>query len=79
VSPRLPRITARETVAVLERRGFGLVRSKGSHQIYRSALGRRVTVSIHAGEMIISPKVLKNILSDAEMTVEDLRDELGQR
>jgi len=77
VSPRQPRITAREIIAVLERRGFHFVRSRGSHQIYRNAFGRRTTVSVHAGE-IVSLKVLRNILSDAEMTVEELLRELGR-
>jgi len=78
VSQRLPRITARQIVAILERRGFHFARSKGSHPIYRNASGRRATVSVCAGE-IVSPKVLKNILSDAEMTVEDLLRELGRK
>ncbi len=35
--PKLPRLTAREIVAVLERIGFSLARQSGSHQIYRNA------------------------------------------
>lgn len=72
---RLPRLTAREIVHVLERRGFSLSRSSGSHHIYKDAEGRRVTVSVHAGK-IIHPKVLQNILHDVDMTAEELKQEL---
>lgn len=72
---RLPRLTAREIVRVLERRGFSLSRSSGSHHIYKDAEGRRVTVSVHAGK-IIHPKVLQSILHDVDMTAEELKDNL---
>jgi predicted RNA binding protein YcfA (HicA-like mRNA interferase family) len=75
LSERLPRITAKEIVRVLERRGFSLTRSSGSHQIYKDPGGRRATVPAHSGK-ILHPKVLKSILSDAEMTVDELREEL---
>ena len=35
--PRLPRITAREIIAVLEKKGFLLARQSGSHKIYKDA------------------------------------------
>lgn len=75
MSPKLPRITAREIVAVLEGRGFRLSRSSGSHQIFKDESGRRATVPVHSGK-ILHPKVLQNILRDADMTAEELTDEL---
>jgi predicted RNA binding protein YcfA (HicA-like mRNA interferase family) len=75
VSERLPRITAREIVRVLERRGFTLARSSGSHHIFKNAAGKRATVPIHVGETL-HPKILQSILRDADMTVEDLKREL---
>ncbi len=42
MSERAPRVTAREIIRVLERRGFILARSSGSHHIYKNAGGRRV-------------------------------------
>ena len=77
MSERLPRLTAREIVRVLERQGFTLSRSSGSHHIYKDATGRRVTVPVHAGKTL-HPKVLQSILRDMEMTAEDLRKELGK-
>jgi predicted RNA binding protein YcfA (HicA-like mRNA interferase family) len=41
---RLPRLTAREIIAVLEKSGFSLARQSGSHMIYKNAAGKRVTV-----------------------------------
>ncbi len=69
--PRLPRITAREIVAVLEKAGFSLARQSGSHMIYKNAAGKRVTVPFHASKML-HPKVLKSILRDANLTSQDL-------
>jgi predicted RNA binding protein YcfA (HicA-like mRNA interferase family) len=69
--PKLPRLTAREITAVLERIGFSLARQSGSHQIFKNAAGRRATVPVH-GSRILHPKVLKSILRDAELSLEDL-------
>jgi len=63
--PKLPRLTAREVIAVLEKVGFSLARQGGSHMIYKNASGKRATVPYH-------PKVLKSILRDAELSAEDL-------
>jgi predicted RNA binding protein YcfA (HicA-like mRNA interferase family) len=41
---KLPRVTAAETIKVLERAGFFLVRQSGSHKIYKNKEGKRVTV-----------------------------------
>jgi predicted RNA binding protein YcfA (HicA-like mRNA interferase family) len=69
--PKLPRLTAREIAAVMERIGFALTRQSGSHQIYKNAAGKRVTVPFHASKTL-HPKVLKSILRDAELSPEDL-------
>jgi len=69
VSPELPRVNAAQVVRVLEQAGFVLSRQSGSHKIYRNAAGRRATVPFYAGK-ILHPKVLKSILRDADLTVE---------
>ena len=69
--PRLPRLTAREITAALEKVGFSLARQSGSHMIYKNASGKRVTVPFH-GSRVLHPKILKSILQDAELTVERL-------
>jgi len=70
---RLPRLTARQIVSVLEKLGFTLARQSGSHMIYKNAAGKRATVPFHAAK-VLHPKVLKSILRDAELTVEKLEE-----
>ncbi len=77
MSDRTPRLTAREIIRILDRRGFTLARSSGSHHIYKDACGRRVTVSVH-GNDILHPKILQSILRDMDLTVQNLLDELLQ-
>jgi predicted RNA binding protein YcfA (HicA-like mRNA interferase family) len=68
---KLPRVTARQIAAVLEKIGFSLARQSGSHMIYRNSAGKRVTIPFHAAK-ILHPKLLKSILRDAEISVEKL-------
>jgi predicted RNA binding protein YcfA (HicA-like mRNA interferase family) len=71
--PKLPRLTARQIVAVLEKAGFALARQSGSHMIYKKSACKRATIPYHASK-ILHPKVLKSILRDAEISVERLND-----
>jgi predicted RNA binding protein YcfA (HicA-like mRNA interferase family) len=73
MNPRLPRPTAREVQRVLEKRGFRVVRAKGSHRIFRDSLGRRVTLPYHSGK-ILHPKILAMIMEDAGLTDGDFED-----
>lgn len=68
---KLPRVTARQIVGALEKFGFALARQSGSHMIYKNATGKRVTVPFHTSR-ILHPKILKSILRDADLSVEDL-------
>lgn len=68
----LPRITAKEIMSVLERKGFECVRQSGSHKIYKNAQGKRATVPFH-GAKVLHPKILQSILRDAEITPEELK------
>lgn len=70
--PKLPRLTARQIIGVLEKAGFSLTRQSGSHMIYKNAAGKRATVPYHAAR-ILHPKILRNILRDAELSVEQLQ------
>jgi predicted RNA binding protein YcfA (HicA-like mRNA interferase family) len=72
VSKKLPRLTAGQITRILEKNGFILVRQSGSHKIYRNEKGARVTVPYHSGKTL-HPKILRNILKDAELEAEDLR------
>lgn len=71
--PPLPRITGRELVRALGKQGWVVVVQKGSHaQLKHPSGGGRVTVPLHAGETI-GPGLLRSILSQAGVTVEELR------
>jgi predicted RNA binding protein YcfA (HicA-like mRNA interferase family) len=70
--PKLPRLTARELAKILEGQGFRMVRQSGSHQIYKNSAGIRATVPFH-GSTILHPKIIKQILLDLKLTVEDLK------
>jgi predicted RNA binding protein YcfA (HicA-like mRNA interferase family) len=72
MSPRLPRVTARQVISVLEKLGFHQVRQSGSHKIFRND-GIRVTVPLHGNE-ILHPKVVRSILADVGLTVEEFQD-----
>ena len=68
--PRLPRVRAAEVIRALERRGFVLSRTRGSHYIFHHPEeGKRVTVPYH-GTRVIPPGTVANILKQAEISVE---------
>jgi predicted RNA binding protein YcfA (HicA-like mRNA interferase family) len=67
-------LTARELIAALLRDGFHFVRQTGSHQRYRHADGRRVTVAPHGTGDTFTIKTLKSIIeSQARWSEEDLK------
>ncbi len=68
--PRLPRLRGREVIAALRRADFEVLRIRGSHHFLQHPHGRRTVVPVHAGE-VIGPGLLKKILNDAEMEVEE--------
>lgn len=66
-------LRARELIAALERDGFSFVRQTGSHQRYRHADGRRVTVAPHGRGDTFTIKTLKSIIEiQAGWTEDDL-------
>jgi predicted RNA binding protein YcfA (HicA-like mRNA interferase family) len=71
----LPRVTAKELIRVLKKRRFVLVRSSGSHYVYRDPGGNRAVVPIHVGK-IMGLKTLAGILDNAGISVEEFIDEL---
>ena len=73
MSPRLPAVTARQILAILRRHGFVQTRQSGSHIILKHPDGRRTTVPMHAGRDL-GRGLLRRIMQDANLTVEDLTD-----
>ncbi len=68
---RLPRLKGKDLIRILERRGFEIVRTRGSHFFLRHADGRATTVPVHSGE-VLGPGLLRSILRDVELSMEDL-------
>jgi predicted RNA binding protein YcfA (HicA-like mRNA interferase family) len=68
---RLPRLKGKEIIRALEQMGFQRARSHGSHVFLKHPDGRVTTVPVHTGE-IIGPGLLRSILRDVEVSVEDL-------
>jgi predicted RNA binding protein YcfA (HicA-like mRNA interferase family) len=69
----IPVLKPQEVVRILEKLGFVEVRQKGSHKQFRHQDGRGTTVPFHKGRDI-SPRLLKQIASDIELTIEEFLD-----
>ena len=67
---RLPRLKGKEVVRILEKLGFRTLRTRGSHVFLRHSDGRVTTVPVHSGE-VIGPGLLRAILRDIEMSVDE--------
>lgn len=71
---RLPRLKGKDLIRILERHDFRVVRTKGSHYFLRHPDGRVTTVPMHSGETI-GPGLLRSILRDIDMTLDQFLDE----
>jgi predicted RNA binding protein YcfA (HicA-like mRNA interferase family) len=70
---RLPRIKGKELIRALERAGFTVDRTRGSHAFLKHVDGRATAVPAHARETL-GPGLVRAILRDVEMNVEQLRE-----
>lgn len=72
--PRRPRLTAVELLRALRRDGWVEHHQRGSHLfLNHPAKPGLVVVPVHSGR-IIPPGTLQNILNQAGLTTDDLRD-----
>ncbi len=70
---RLPVVKADQLVNALKKVGFEEVRQHGSHLRLKHSDGRVVTVPIHQGQDI-GKGLLRKVLRDAELSVDELID-----
>ncbi|QYZ79209.1 type II toxin-antitoxin system HicA family toxin [Methanofollis formosanus] len=71
--PKIPVLSPQKVIKILERKGFVLVRTRGSHHLYRHPeTGRRVTVPAHAKDLPTG--TLLEILRQAGIKREELKD-----
>lgn len=57
------RIRGRELIRALQKAGFSVIRTKGSHHFMRHTDGRATVVPVHPGE-VVGPGLLNQILKD---------------
>ncbi len=69
----IPVLKPQEVVRILEKLGFREVRQKGSHKQFRHEDGRATTVPFHKGRDI-SPRLLRQIVNDINITIEAFLD-----
>ena len=65
--PKLPRISGKEAIKILEKLGFNIVRQKGSHIILRKQ-NRGCVVPLHNN---LATGTLKNVLRQAGISIEE--------
>ena len=70
--PELRGVTVRDIEKALERDGFALARSSGSHRLYRHPDGRRIVVAFHASGDTFKPGTLRSVLKHAKWGEDDL-------
>jgi predicted RNA binding protein YcfA (HicA-like mRNA interferase family) len=68
--PKIPILKPIELVKILLKLGFIEVRQVGSHKQFKHLDGRFTTVPFHKGQDI-SPILLKKILKDIKITLDD--------
>jgi len=69
----IPVLKPQEVVRLLENLGFVEVRQKDSHKQFRHEDGWGTTVPFHKG-YDISPRLLRQIAKDIDLTIEELLD-----
>lgn len=72
---KLKLINAKQMEKMLLRLGFEKVRQKGSHAFYRHSDGRVTTVPHHKARVLARP-LIREILREIEITVEDYNNHL---
>lgn len=65
-------LTGKQVVAALQRLGFEVVRTRGSHHFVKHPDGRGTVVPVHSGETI-GRGLMAKILRDVELTREELQ------
>jgi predicted RNA binding protein YcfA (HicA-like mRNA interferase family) len=71
--PKFPSLTPQQVIKILEKKGFVLDRSKGSHRIYfHPETRRRVVVPFHRKDL--PQGSLREILKQAGVDKEEIQD-----
>jgi len=68
----LPVLRPQKIIKILKKLGFLEIRQKGSHKQFQHPDGRMTTIPVHKGRDI-SPILLRQILKDIDITVEEFK------
>jgi len=70
-----PSITGSQLIKAIQRFGFDIVRTRGSHHFLRHPDGRSTVIPVHRGETI-GRGLLAQILRDCELSRDELQEVL---
>lgn len=73
MSEKLPVISGKELISLLEKLGFAVVRINGSHHRMKHYDGRVTTVPVHKNDHIPKGLLRKILREDVEISVEDFK------
>jgi predicted RNA binding protein YcfA (HicA-like mRNA interferase family) len=76
MSDKLPVISGKELVALLEKIGFIVIRVKGSHHRMKHKDGRITTIPVHKNESLPKGLLRKIIREDLAVTLEEFNNML---
>ncbi len=69
--PKLPVVSAKQLIKILENSGFAESRQKGSHKFFKHEDGRVTSVPFHSGDL--GKGLLRKILNQIKISPEELR------
>jgi len=73
---KLPQITAKELIKILQKAGFKVMRQEGSHVFLRNDDGRTTVVPNHPGEKLDRGLLNKILKKDAQISREEFEEML---
>jgi predicted RNA binding protein YcfA (HicA-like mRNA interferase family) len=74
---RLKLLSYRDLARVVETAGFTWVRRQGSHNVFRALDGRVIVIPDHGSQVIVRP-LLRKIVRDMGLTVDEYNQLAGQ-
>ncbi|MDQ6761740.1 MAG: type II toxin-antitoxin system HicA family toxin [Bacteroidota bacterium] len=76
MSEKLPVITGKEFIKLLEKLGFSIIRINGSHHRLKHPDGRITTVPVHKNDSLPKGLLRKILREDIKLTIEELKEYL---
>lgn len=71
--PKIPVVSARKLIKVLQKKGFKLHRTRGSHHVYIQSHNQiTVSIPVHSGHDL-GRGITLAILKDAQITIEEFQ------